>query len=57
MRSALARASGPPLQSSTTSNGRGAPVRWWVCREAANHPAQVRIIRFVFPDPDEPITT
>jgi hypothetical protein len=44
------------LQSSTTSSGLGSP--WWeAARAAAYQPAQVRIIRFVFPDPDEPMIT
>ena len=36
---------------------RRALAAWWAWRAAAYHPAQVRIIRFVFPLPDAPMTT
>jgi hypothetical protein len=45
------------LQSSTTSSGRGTSWLWQAARVAAYQPAQVRIIRFVFPLPDAPMTT
>jgi hypothetical protein len=57
VRAALVRESGPPLQSSTISSGRGLPWVWWAARAAAYQPAQERIIRFVFPHPDAPMMT
>ena len=57
VRPALTRASGPPLQSSTISSGRGALWLQWAARAAVYQPAQVRIIRFVFPHPDDPMIT
>ena len=57
MRLALTRASGPPLQSSTTSSGRFPRPARAAVRAAVNQPAHSRIIRFVFPLPVAPTTT
>ena len=57
MRSAFTRASGPPLQSSAASSGRAPSRRVWAVWVAANQPAHSRIIRFVFPLPEEPTIT
>ena len=57
MRLALLRASGPPLQSSTTSSGRPPRPARAAASAAVNQPAHSRIIRFVFPLPVEPTTT
>ena len=56
MRAALTRASGPPLQSSTTSSGRRPPCLA-AARVAANQPAHSLIIRLVLPLPVAPTTT
>ena len=57
MRSALTRASRPPLQSSTTSSGRCPFPARAAARVAVNQPAHSRIIRFVFPLPVAPTMT
>ena len=57
MRSALTRASRPPLQSSTTSSGRWPRPARAASRVAVNQPAHSRIIRFVFPLPVAPTIT
>ena len=57
MRSALRRASRPPLQSSTTSSGRSPFPARNAARVAVNQPAHNRIIKFVFPLPVAPTMT
>jgi len=57
VRSALRRASWPPLQSSATSSGRFPFPAKQVSRVALNQPAHNRIIKLVFPDPVAPTMT